>query len=141
MAGIQSEATLIAEAKAQRAAIAEFGVAAFRTDELDALLTKGAALVARGLGVERAKVLELIEPDKKLLIRAGVGWKPDVVGTVTIDADHGSAAGYALLTGKPVISDDAEHDERFFYPAVLRQHGIKSAINVIISEAKRHSAC
>lgn len=122
----------LAQAKAQRAALAEFGTEALRSDELDSLLTKAATLVAQGLSVERAKVLERVVPGDKLLIRAGVGWKPEIVGKVTLDADIASPAGYALLTGEPVTSEDAEHDTRFRYPEVLREHGIKSAVNVII---------
>ena len=38
----------------QKAVLAEFGIEAFRTDDLDALLTRAAALASQGLGVERA---------------------------------------------------------------------------------------
>lgn len=127
-----SKEEALAHAKAQRAAVAEFGTEALRSNDLDSLLTKAAMLVAQGLSVERTKVLERVVPGDKLLIRAGVGWKPGVVGKVALDADIASPAGYALLTGEPVTSDDVEHDTRFRYPEVLREHGIKSAVNVII---------
>lgn len=117
----------------QKAALAEFGVEAFRTDDLDALLTNAAALAGEGLGVDRAKVLEVLPSGDQLLVRAGVGWEKDVVGKATIDADVGSPAGYALRTGTPVVSDDLEADARFHCPELLRRHAIKSAINVIIS--------
>lgn len=121
-----------ARARKRASVVAAFGIEAFRTEDLDALLTKAAELAAKGLYSKRAKVLELLASGDELLIRAGVGWKPDVVGKVAVDADIGSAAGYALLTGEPVISEDVEHDKRFRYPEVLREHGIKSAVNVII---------
>ena len=123
---------LVQSVQQQKAALAEFGIEAFRTDDLDALLTRAAVLAGQGLGVKRAKVLELLPPGDKLLIRAGVGWEPDVVGNATIDADRASPAGYALLTGEPVTSEDLENDERFRCPEVLRRHGIRSAVNVII---------
>ena len=88
----------------QKAALAEFGVEAFRTDDLDALLTNAAILAGEGLGVDRAKVMEVLPSGDQLLIRAGVGWEDDVVGKATIDADIGSPAGYALRTGRPVVS-------------------------------------
>src|SRR4051794_33183970 len=124
--------TLVQSVQQQKAALAEFGIEAFRTDDLDALLTKAAMLAGQGLGVTRAKVLELVPPGDKLLIRAGVGWEPDVVGNATIEADRASPAGYALLTGEPVTSEDLENDQRFRCPEVLRRHGIRSAVNVII---------
>ena len=117
----------------QKAALAEFGVEAFRTDDLDALLTNAATLAGEGLGVDRAKVLEVLPSGDQLLVRAGVGWERDVVGKATIDADIGSPAGYALRTGTPVVSEDLEADARFHCPELLRRHAIKSAINVIIS--------
>ena len=123
---------LVQSVQQQKAALAEFGIEAFRTDDLDALLTKAAMLAGQGLGVKRAKVLELLPPGDKLLIRAGIGWEPDVVGNATIDADRASPAGYALLTGEPVTSEDLENDKRFRCPEVLRRHGIRSAVNVII---------
>ena len=123
---------LVQSVQQQKAALAEFGIEAFQTDDLDALLTKAAMLAGQGLGVKRAKVLELLPPGDKLLIRAGIGWEPDVVGNATIDADRASPAGYALLTGEPVTSEDLENDKRFRCPEVLRRHGIRSAVNVII---------
>ena len=127
-----SKRTPVLHMQQQQAALAQFGIEAFRTDDLDALLTNAAALAGQGLGVERAKVLELLPPGDKLLIRAGVGWEPGVVGNATIDADRASPAGYALLTGEPVTSEDLGNDGRFRCPEVLRRHGIKSAVNVII---------
>ena len=123
---------LVRRLQQQKAALAGFGIEAFRAGDLDALLTKAAALAGEGLGVKRAKVLELLPPGDKLLVRAGVGWEPDVVGHATIDADRASPAGYALLTGEPVASEDLENDGRFRCPEVLRRHGIRSAVNVII---------
>src|SRR3954453_20549819 len=127
-----SKRMLVQSVQQQKAALAEFGIEAFRTDDLDALLTKAAMLAGQGLGVRRAKVLELLPPGDQLLIRAGVGWEPDGVGNAPIDPDRPWPAGYALLTGEPVTSEDLENDERFRCPEVLHRHGIRSAVNVII---------
>ena len=127
-----TDRALIRRLQQQKAALAEFGVEAFGTDNLDSLLTRASALASQGLGVERAKVLELLPPGDRFLIRAGVGWDPNVVGKTTIDASVNSPAGYALLTGEPVESEDLMTDQRFSCPEVLRRHGIKSAVNVII---------
>ena len=40
--------------------------------------------------------------------------------------------GFTLYTGKPVIAEDIENEKRFDVPDFLRDHGIKSLINVII---------
>ena len=65
-------------------------------------------------------------------MRAGVGWEPGVVGTATIGADVASPAGYALRTGKAVISNHLENEERFRTPELLLEHGIRRAMNVIL---------
>jgi len=116
----------------QKASIASFGLEALKSQNLDELLTKAAELAAFGLNVKRAKVLELIDP-ATLLIRAGVGWDPNVVGVARLPADVGSPAGYALQTGEPVVSNDLMHDSRFrLSDDILIRHRIKSAVNVVI---------
>ena len=66
-------------------------------------------------------MLELLPSGDRFLIRAGVGWNPQVVGKATIEAGAASPAGYALLTGKPVACEDLLTDRRFKSPEVLRE--------------------
>ncbi len=47
-------------------------------------------------------------------------------------ADLASPAGFALRTGKPVISNHLENEERFRTPELLVEHGIRRAMNVIL---------
>jgi two-component sensor histidine kinase len=77
-------------------------------------------------------VLEYIPTENRLLVRAGVGWEPGVVGAVSIGADLASPAGFALKTGRPVISNHLENEERFRTPELLLEHGIHRAMNVIL---------
>jgi two-component sensor histidine kinase len=76
--------------------------------------------------------LEYNPADKRLLVRAGVGWGEGVVGYATVGADLASPAGYALHTGKPVISNHLENEDRFRTPELLVEHGIRRAMNVIL---------
>lgn len=116
-------------------AIARFGDHALHTDDLQALLDEAVALAAKGLDVDRAKVLELTEDGEALFVRAGIGWDPGVVGAARIGVGRESGAGYALLTGEPVISEDLDSETRFETPELLRRHRIESAVNVIIKGA------
>jgi len=84
------------------------------------------------LRAEFAKVLEFIPAEGRFLVRAGIGWQPGVVGVATVGADLASPEGYALRTGKPVISNHLENEDRFRTPEILRQHGIHRAMNVIL---------
>jgi two-component sensor histidine kinase len=116
----------------QQEILAELGVMALKGANFDKLLEETARLTAEGLRAEFCKVLENIPEENRLLLRAGTGWASGVVGKATVGADLESPAGYALRTGKAVISNHLENEERFRTPEVLRQHGIHRAMNVIL---------
>jgi two-component sensor histidine kinase len=116
----------------QQEILAELGVGALQGPGFDQLLEDTVRLTAEGLRTEFCKVLEYIPAENRLLVRAGVGWEPGVVGVVSIGADLASPAGFALKTGRPVISNHLENEERFRTPEILVQHGIHRAMNVIL---------
>jgi two-component sensor histidine kinase len=116
----------------QQEILAELGVAALQGTPFAELLDHTARLVAEGLRAEFAKVLEFLPAEGRFLVRAGVGWEPGVVGSATVGADAASPAGYALRTGKAVISNHLENEERFRTPELLIEHGIRRAMNVIL---------
>jgi two-component sensor histidine kinase len=116
----------------QQEILAELGVLALQGTPFRELLTKTAALTAKGLEAEFCKVLEYQHQERCFLVTAGVGWGSDVVGVATVGADIESPAGYALITGKPVISNHLENEERFRTPELLVRHGIRRAMNVIL---------
>jgi two-component sensor histidine kinase len=115
-----------------RPELTEFGLRAAHGADLDQLLQEAASEAALSLDVSHVKVLEYLPDEKRLLVRAGVGWGAGVVGQATVGADFDSPAGYALQTGQPVISNELHKEERFRVPDLLRDHGVKSAVNVII---------
>ncbi len=112
--------------------LAELGTAALRGRNLDDLLHEASRIVAEGLGISFAKVLEYLPRENVLLVRAGVGWRPGVVGHARLGAEDASPAGHALRTSAPVISNDLANEDRFRTPALLLEHGVHRAINVII---------
>ena len=116
----------------QQEILSELGVAALKGTAFEQLLDMTVRLVAEGLEADLAKVLEYVPSEKRLLLRAGVGWAPGLVGVATIGADLGSPAGFALKTGNPVISNHLEAEERFRTPELLAAHGVRRAMNVIL---------
>jgi two-component sensor histidine kinase len=116
----------------QQEILAELGVGGLQGPGFDQLLADTARLTAEGLGTEFCKVLEYIPSENRFLVRAGVGWEPGVVGVVSIGADLASPAGFALKTGRPVISNHLEIEERFKTPEILVRHGVHRAMNVIL---------
>lgn len=116
----------------QQEILAELGVSALQGASLDQLLSETVRLTAQGLDAEFCKVLELLPAENRFLVRAGVGWSPGVVGVAKISADLDSPAGFALRCGTPVISNHLEIETRFKTPEILRQHGVRRAMNVIL---------
>jgi GAF domain-containing protein len=97
------------------------------------LLDQATHCVAEGLEAEFAKILKYLPEENRFLVCAGVGWGPGVVGSATAGADTASPAGYALKTGKAVISNHFGIEERFRTPELLMQYGIRRAMNVILA--------
>jgi two-component sensor histidine kinase len=94
------------------------------------LLQNAAAQVARITHIKHVKVLRYRPGRGDLLVEAGVGWKPGVVGHVCFGADRFSAPGRSMQTGAPVAVEDIANDPEFRYADVLREHGIVSVLNV-----------
>ena len=120
----------------QQTILAKFGELALKSDDLDAILTEACRLVGEALGTDLAKIVELQEDGHTLLVRAGVGWKPGVVGKVTIKAEDDTSEGMALKTGEPMISPDIAKETRFRYPPFLVEHGVRAVANVVIIGGK-----
>jgi len=116
----------------QQVILSEFGVEALRGTDVDHLLQRAADLCAQGMGAEFCKALEYRRGEDALLVRAGVGWGPDVIGQARVGADLASPAGFALKTGRPVISNHLAEETRFRTPQLMADHGIRRAINVLI---------
>jgi hypothetical protein len=61
------------------------------------------------------KILRYRADRGDLLVQAGVGWKPGVVGHVSFGADRFSAPGRSMQTGSPVAVEDIANDPEFRY--------------------------
>src|SRR5215470_17971614 len=116
----------------QQEILAELGVVALQGKPFLELLRETVRLTAEGMNAEFCKILEFIPADNRLLVRAGVGWHEGIVGRATVGADLESPSGFALRTGKPVISNHLENEQRFRTPELLIEHGIRRAMNVIL---------
>ena len=118
----------------QQSLLGEFGRIAMQTRDYQQILQRATELCAEGLQARFAKVLEYLPNEKRLMVRAGVGWAPDTIDIVSLAADMGSPAGYAYQTGATVISNHLEAETRFRTPQLLADHGVRRAINVLIEK-------
>lgn len=121
----------IAAREAQQAAVASLGHFALATSDLHTILHRAAEVVATTLDDDFVKVLELLPDGDTLALRAGVGWKPGLVGRATVGGGD-SQAGYTLRSGAPVVVEDIASEARFRGPALLTEHGVVSGMSTII---------
>ena len=121
----------------QQAAVAQLGQHAIAQTNLTDLLNHATELVRRTLDIEFATVLELIPGSQEMLLRAGVGWKPGVIGMATVSALPISQSGYTLQSHEPVIITDLRTESRFTQVDLMREHGIVSGMSVIIQTPER----
>jgi len=88
----------------QQEFLAGFGLFALQAMDLNALLQEACRVSATGLGSELSKVLEYRPNEDEFLLRAGIGWRPGVVGRAGASADLVSASDYAFRTDEAVLS-------------------------------------
>jgi two-component sensor histidine kinase len=117
----------------QQDALAEFGQFALSCFDLDLILQRACELVARGLQTPIAKIMQTIPGSDELLIRAAVGLPGDVAtaGVTKVPGGHGSAAGYALVEGAPIVSH-IPTETRFQISEVVRRADVVVSANVVI---------
>ncbi len=123
----------------QQAAIASFGSFALREGDLHKVLTEAARVCAGGLDVPFSKICRYRSAENDLLIEAGHGWKPGVIGNVVSRADESSPQGRAFITGEPSICNDLRKDTTFKLPAFYAEHGIISTVDVVIHVKDKQS--
>ncbi len=116
----------------QQAAIAELGLLVVQGVGSEAFQAQAAAVVARILALPLSMVL-LLEPDgTDLKLVAGVGWGEGLVGSARISAASDTQAGSALASATPVVVEDLATEVRFQGCSLLREHGGRSGISVVI---------
>lgn len=123
----------------QQRILAEFGGIALRSRDVDEIVHAATKLAARGMRTRLAKFLDYSNGPETLVVRAGVGWEPGVVGNAEMSDDMGSPAGFAFKTGEAVISNHLVDEKRFRTPDFMAAHGVKRAINVLVeADGKRY---
>jgi two-component sensor histidine kinase len=112
--------------------LADFGDLAIASDDLQEILTEACKLILRALEADFAKVLEIQKGGESLLVRAGVGWKPGIVGEMQLPMSERTSESHAIRAGRPVITNDISKEDRFEFPDFMKDHGIVAIANVPI---------
>jgi two-component sensor histidine kinase len=119
----------------QQTALAKFGEFALTSDDFEAILHEACRRVREGLKADFAKVMELQPDGRTLLARAGVGWKPGIIGNATSISDETTFEGQALATRDPVICTKLRPEDAGKVAPFLLDHGVSAFVNVNILRA------
>ncbi len=130
--GSNTEAKLARVLEYQKA-VAAFSRVATEAAPPQRLMQHACAQVSRVTHIKRVKVLRYRPSSVDLLVVAGVGWKPGVVGAATLPGDSASPPGRSIQTGSPIIIEDLPNDPEYRLSGLLRDHGIVSLVNVPIT--------
>jgi hypothetical protein len=90
----------------QQEAVARLGERALTENDLQKFCDGAVATVAQVLELELVKILELIPGDAELLLRSGVGWKPELIGAAHVSTSRDTHAGFTLASGHPIVLDN-----------------------------------
>lgn len=117
---------------AQQAAVADLGLRAITAPTVAVLLHDVASTLASVLEADLVKVASFDPAAGELLLVAGHGWEPGVIGEARADALPGTVAGYTLGSAGPVVFEDLADDARFGPDDLLRAHGAVSGVQVAL---------
>jgi len=115
----------------QRTALGRFGELALRSGDLDEILTSACRLASQALGTSLATVLQLHADGEVLLVRAGVGWEPGIVGR-TIRPSDDSSERHALRGGEPAAWPEMVGRTRAGPAPALAGLGVEAAASAVI---------
>jgi PAS domain S-box-containing protein len=117
----------------QQAALAQLGERALAGTDLERFLNDAASTVALTLSVDFVKVIELLPGGADLVLRAGFGWKADLVGSVLTLTEPDSYERYTLDSAVPVVTADFATETRFAVAQYLKDYRCVSGVNVTIA--------
>jgi two-component sensor histidine kinase len=115
----------------QQQVLAAFGDFALKTEAIDDILNRACELLGRALGTDLAKLMQLLPDGQTFRARAGVGWRPGVIGEVIVTAAEDSPEGLTLKDGA-VISTNIDEEDRFEYHDFMKEHGVRAFVNVLV---------
>jgi PAS domain S-box-containing protein len=106
------------------------GQFALRTPDLTAVMEEAVAAVTRTLEVDMCAVLRFEQARGCLAVWVESGWERSAAATVEVPLERGRHAGFAALSGQPIVVADMEREERFVWPPELHERGMRSAAAV-----------
>lgn len=116
----------------QQAATAYLGSLALSDIALADLMIQAADLTAQVLSMDYSLIWQLDAGQVSLLQNAGSGWRQGSLDGTQVPAEESSLEGFTLTSQYPIIIEDFREESRFKPSSLLQQHGVVSAVSVLI---------
>ena len=116
----------------QQALLAGFGQFALENPSLQELVSHAAEVVRKGLNVELCRILESTADENTLVQVAGSGWQESWLCVPYFDAGAETEDRFIVGARESIFISDFETETRFLASPILRAHGIRSAVEVLI---------
>jgi two-component sensor histidine kinase len=117
----------------QQEALAQLGERALAEPDLERLLNDAVSTVALTLAVDFVKILELLPGGGELVLRAGFGWRTDLIGKILTTTGPNTFAQFTLNSPAPVTVDHFATETRFEVAPYLKDHNCASGMTVTIA--------
>lgn len=117
----------------QQEALAQLGERALTEPDLERLLNDAVSTVALTLSIEFVKILELLPGGAELVLRAGFGWKTDLIGSALTTTEPNTYARVTLDSAAPIVIANFATESRFEVPQYLKQHNCVSGMHATIA--------
>jgi diguanylate cyclase (GGDEF)-like protein/PAS domain S-box-containing protein len=122
----------LAQRAAQQAAVARLGELALEGASATELMQEAVTCATTMLRVEVAAVLELLRAENCFLLRAGVGWPEDALGTLRAPFGETSQPGFTIVSRTPVVVPDWNEETRLAQSCLMRPIPARSGASVTI---------
>lgn len=118
----------------QQQVLNELSQMALAAEKLNPLLDWAVTEAQEILRTDLTNILMYRPNDDEFLLRAGTGFKEDLVGKTTVNAENGSYAAFTMQSDEPVVIDNFGDEDRFERTKLLADQGVISGISVSIGD-------
>ncbi|MGV7164014.1 PAS domain-containing protein [Xanthomonas citri] len=101
-------------------------------NNLDLILNEGCRLIAAAMGTDLANVIEIARDQGEGAVRAGIGWRPGIVGHARVALAECSSSAYAFESGQPVVTTDVPNETHFTFPGFVLDHAATALVDMPI---------
>ena len=120
----------------RRAALAQLGMRAMGAVDPDALFNEASQALAQVLEMEFVAIFELLPDGQTVRLRAGLGWRPGLVGQWTARAAEAAEIGDALRSKGPILVQRARGARRDGLALALLDQAIAAGASIRIEGRK-----